>query len=312
MSAPVENAPHASLGQPVRHALKFLGILVVLGWCYIAIPKEVANGIMNTNLGSEGFFSLIKSLVLPVLCGLIWCFLVTGVRVAAQWERGIVMFLGKYRTTRGPGLIYVIPVIEYVQFVDTRMLVANIPKQKVITKDNVPAEIDSAIFYMVVSPELAVLSVQNYRFAIMQYAQAALRDVVGALSLDELLAEREQIQTRIRENVESHVKDWGVHVDTIRLQDIELPEMLKQMMSRQASAEREKRATLTKAEGDRLASENLALAAAQMQASPGAMQLRTLQTLDGLGAGNSNTVILFPLEITETLLRVVENRTKTE
>ena len=311
MSASNENTTHASLGQPVRYALKFFGIIVAFVWFYLSLPKDITIAVMNTDVGATEIFSIVKSLVLPVLFGIIWCFLVSGVRVAAQWERGIVMFLGKYRTTRGPGLVYVIPVIEYIQFVDTRMLVANIPKQKVITKDNVPAEIDSAIFYMVVNPELAVLSVQNYRFAIMQYAQAALRDVVGALSLDELLAEREQIQTRIRENVESHVKEWGIHIDTIRLQDIELPEMLKQMMSRQASAEREKRATLTKAEGDRLASENLALAAAQMHASPGAMQLRTLQTLDGLGAGNSNTVILFPLEITETLLKAVR-QAKTE
>jgi len=302
-----QNTTHASMGQPVRHALRFLGVLAVLGWCYALLPKD-----LNFTGREAELFSLVKSLVLPILCGLVWCFLVSGVRVAAQWERGIVMFLGKYRTTRGPGLIYVIPVIEYVQFVDTRMLVANIPKQKVITKDNVPAEIDSAIFYVVVNPELAVLSVQNYRFAIMQYAQAALRDVVGSLSLDELLAERERIQAQIRENVEAHVKAWGVHVDAIRLQDIELPEMLKQMMSRQASAEREKRATLTKAEGDRLASENLALAAAKMYASPGAMQLRTLQTLDGLGAGNSNTVILFPLEITEMLLKGMKDQAKTE
>jgi len=310
-NSPRENTIHVSLGQPVRNALNFIGIIVALGWFYLSLPKDVINAVQNTNVGATELFAIVKSLVLPILGGIVWCFLVSGVRVAAQWERGIVMFLGKYRATRGPGLVYVIPVIEYIQFVDTRMLVANIPKQKVITKDNVPAEIDSAIFYVVVNPELAVLSVQNYRFAIMQYAQAALRDVVGALSLDELLAEREQIQTRIRENVETHVKEWGIHIDTIRLQDIELPETLKQMMSRQASAEREKRATLTKAEGDRLASENLALAASKMYTSPGAMQLRTLQTLDGLGAGNSNTVILFPLEITEMLLKAAQ-QAKTE
>ena len=304
MSGTNESGPHASMGKPVRAALKFIGILIVVLWCYAIIPKETDFSRFSDSEAFQFFFSLVKSFFVPIIFGIVWCFLISGVRVAAQWERGIVMFLGKYRTTRGPGLIYVIPVIEYVQFVDTRTLVANIPKQKVITKDNVPAEIDSAIFYMVANPEMAVLSVQNYRFAIMQYAQAALRDVVGALSLDELLAEREQIQSRIRENVESHVKEWGIHIDTIRLQDIELPKMLKQMMSRQASAEREKRATLTKAEGDRLASENLALAAAQMHASPGAMQLRTLQTIDGLGAGNSNTVLLFPIEVGEKLKKM--------
>ena len=276
-----ENLPHASLGLPVRGALYLVGLMIAVGWFFLITGGQ----------------QVTAAVALPIFFYLVWHFLVSGIRVAAQWERGIVMFLGKYKDTRGPGIMYVIPVLEAVRFVDTRTLVANVPKQKVITRDNVPAEIDSAIFYLVANPELAVLSVQNYRFAVMQYAQAALRDVVGALSLDELLAEREQIQSRIRENVESHVKSWGIHIDAIRLQDIELPEMLKQMMSRQASAEREKRATLTKAEGDLLASENLAKAAAQMEATPGAMQLRAFQTIDGLGAGSSNTVILFPLEI---------------
>ncbi len=297
-----ENTPHTSLGMPVRAALNFIGLLIATGWAYAMLPKEIFTH------GPENPMVLIKALTLPVIFLVVWSFIVSGVRVAAQWERGIVMFLGKYRRTCGPGMVYIIPVIEFVQFVDTRTLVANIPKQKVITKDNVPAEIDSAIFYMVANPEKAVLSVQDYRFAIMQYAQAALRDVVGALSLDELLAEREQIQTRIRENVEAHVKEWGIHIDTIRLQDIELPEMLKQMMSRQASAEREKRATLTKAEGDLLASENLAKAAAQMYSSPGAMQLRAFQTIDGLGAGDSNTVILFPMEIGAMLKGLLEKK----
>ena len=278
-----ENPPHASLGMPVRGALYLVGVLITVGWILLTLSLHQGEPTLDA--------------AIPILFGIIWCFLVSGIRVAAQWERGIVMFLGKYKDTRGPGILYIIPVLEAVRFVDTRTLVSNVPKQKVITRDNVPAEIDSAIFYMVANPELAVLSVQNYRFAVMQYAQAALRDVVGALSLDELLAEREQIQARIRENVEAHVKAWGIHIDTIRLQDIELPEMLKQMMSRQASAEREKRATLTKAEGDLMASENLAKAAAQMEATPGAMQLRAFQTIDGLGAGSSNTVILFPLEI---------------
>jgi regulator of protease activity HflC (stomatin/prohibitin superfamily) len=150
---------------------------------------------------------------------------------------------------------------------------------------------------MVSDSEKAVISIQDFRFAVAQYAQAALRDVVGGLTLDELLSEREQIQVRIREHVEERVKDWGLHVDSIRLQDIELPEDLKRMMSRQASAEREKRATITKAEGDKLAAVNLLEAAKIMEKSPFTLQLRTLQTIDSLGAGPSNTVVLFPVEL---------------
>lgn len=217
-------------------------------------------------------------------------------RVAAQWEHGVVLHYGKFYGVRGPGIFYVIPVVEYVRFIDTRTLVLNIPRQKVITRDNVPAEIDGALFFRVTSAEYAVTMIQDFRFAIAQYAQAALRDVVGGLTLDELLSERERIQNQIGIVIEEHIKEWGLHVDSIRLQDIELPEDLKRMMSRQASAEREKRANITKAEGDKLAAFNLADAAATMQKSPGAMQLRTLQTIDGLGPSSSNTVVLFPVE----------------
>ena len=142
--------------------------------------------------------------------------------------------------------------------------------------------------------------------AIAQYAQATLRDVVGGLSLDELLSEREQIQQRIAQVVEQHVHNWGLHMDSIRLQDISMPEDLKRIMSRQAAAEREKRATITKAEGDKIAAVNLAAAAAIMERTPGAMKLRTLQTIDGLGAGPSNTVVMFPVELTETMRKLAE------
>jgi len=262
-------------------------MLPVAGLVYLAIQSETVSP---------------PAAVIPgALIAAVWAVIVSGVRVAAQWERGVILRLGKFRTVKGPGVVYVVPVIEYIRFVDTRTLVVNIPHQKVITCDNVPAEIDGALFFMIEDAGKAIVSIQDYLFAIAQYAQAALRDVIGALSLDELLSERERIQQRIGENVEAHVKCWGIHVDSIRLQDIELPEDLKRVMSRQASAEREKRATITKSEGDRLAAENLAAAAKIMQTSLGAMQLRSLQTIDGLGASPSNTVILFPVELVQLL-----------
>jgi regulator of protease activity HflC (stomatin/prohibitin superfamily) len=234
-----------------------------------------------------------------VVAAIVWGLLSSGIRVAAQWERGVILRLGKFQLVRGPGLMYVIPVIEYVRFIDTRTLVYNIPHQKVITRDNVPAQIDGALFFMVTDPEKAVTRIQDFHFAMSQYSQAAMRDVVGGMTLDEVLSEREKIQNKIGEHVEERVRDWGLHVDSIRLQDIELPEDLKRVMSRQASAEREKRATITKAEGDKLAADNLSQAAAIMAINPMAMQLRTLQTIDSLGASPSNTVILFPAELTQ-------------
>ena len=230
--------------------------------------------------------------------------------MAAEWERGVVLRLGKFQTVKGPGLLYIIPIIESVFFLDTRVLVINIPRQKVITKDNVPAEIDAALFFMIEDSEKAVITIQDFKFAVAQYAQAALRDIIGGLTLDELLSEREQIQIRIKEHVEERVKEWGLRVDSLRLQDIELPEDLKRMMSRQASAEREKRATITKAEGDKLAATNLAEAAKIMSDSPITLQLRTLQTIDGLGSSPSNTVILFPAQIGELLKHLTSKSTK--
>jgi len=151
------------------------------------------------------------------------------------------------------------------------------------------------------NPGFAITKVQDYRFATSQYAQSALRDVVGSSSLDELLAEREKIQEQIASIVGEKVRDWGLRVDSIQLQDFDLPEDLKKVMSRQASAEREKRATITKAEGDRLAAINLAEAAKLMAQNPIALELRTLQTIDGLAGSPSNTVMLYPMQLGNAL-----------
>lgn len=276
---------HLSLGRGVRGAIFAIPTLVLFALLWFG--------------GSP--LQRPTRLVAGAVLALGWNVMVSGVRVAAEWERGVILRLGKLQDLRGPGILYVIPILESVQFIDTRTLVINIPRQKVITRDNVPAEIDSALFFQVSDAEKAVASIQDFRFGVAQYAQAALRDVVGGLTLDELLSEREQIQTQIGAIVEAQVQVWGMHIDSIRLQDVELPEDLKRMMSRQASAEREKRATITKAEGDRLAAESLAQAAAIMEANPIALELRTLQSLDGLGASPSNTVILFPVELSQAI-----------
>ena len=224
--------------------------------------------------------------------------LAVSIKVANQWERGIVLRLGEFQSIRGPGLFFVIPVVDRVRVVDTRVLAQDIPRQEAITRDNVPVAINGALFFRVENVELAVMKIQDFTYAISLLAMTALRDVVGGMTLDELLSERERIGKKVQENVEAESKQWGLDVTGIRLQDIDMPEDLKKIMSRQASAEREKRATITKAEGDKLAADNLAAAAMTMAASPGAMQLRTLQTIDGLGPTASNTVILaVPIDI---------------
>lgn len=282
-------ATQPSLDRGLRAAV-FLGT-----WFFAVVIGVVIGGLIGSGPGASA------GLVIGIMFGAVlaaWASQV--IRVAAQWERAVLLRLGKFKEVKGPGVMFVFPVLDNVRIVDTRLLTMSIPHQQVITRDNVPVTIDGALFFEVRDAEKACISVQDYRSAIMQYAQASLRDVAGQMSLDELLSERDKIQAQIANVVESRSTAWGIHVEAIRLLDINMPEDLKRMMSRQASAEREKRATITKAEGDREAALNLAAAAHTMAASPGAMQLRTLQSLDGLGSSPSNTVVLaVPVEVLE-------------
>jgi regulator of protease activity HflC (stomatin/prohibitin superfamily) len=195
-----------------------------------------------------------------------------------------------------------VPLIDQVRLIDTRVQTIQIARQQVITKDNVPVSVDAVLFFRVESASDAVIKVQDFRFAISQYARTSLRDVIGQMTLDQLLAEREQIEAAIARHVERDTHTWGLEVAGIRMEDIDMPEDLKKMMSRQASAEREKRANITKAEGDKEAAVNLSAAARTMSESHGAMHLRTLQTIDGLGPSASNTVVLaLPIELMEVV-----------
>ncbi len=246
------------------------------------------------------------------ILGLLWLFMTiyisSAIRLAAQWEKAVVFRLGKFSGMKGPGLFTIVPLIDQLKMVDTRVLTANFPQQQVITRDNVPVTIDGVLFFRVDNAAEAIITVQDYRYMITQYAQTSLRDVVGQMTLDQLLTEREEIAKLIEQHVEKDTKGWGLEVTGVRIQDIDMPEELKKMMSRQASAEREKRATITKAEGDRDAAVNLALAAKTMAESPGAMQLRTLQTIDGLGPTASNTVVLaVPVEVLETFVALKQS-----
>lgn len=230
-----------------------------------------------------------------------------SIRIVQQYENSLVFTLGRFTRVLGPGLNFIIPLVEWSRSIDMRVLTRDIPKQQVITKDNVPVTINGVIYFKIVNAADAILKVQDYNYAISQFAQAALRDVVGGMTFDDLLAERQKISEEIEQIVKRESAAWGLEVVTIKIQDVDVPEDLKKMMSRQASAEREKRATITKAEGDKLAAVNLAEAARIMHESPGAMQLRTLQSVDGLGPTASNTVVLaVPIEIMELVRNLAE------
>lgn len=242
------------------------------------------------------------ALLLNIVGGIIILLLLASLRVLKQYENGVVLTLGKFTGVRQAGLRLVFPIIQTMERVDMRLRTIDIPRQQMMTEDNVPVTVNGVIYVKVNDAPVAVLKIQDYEYAIAQYAETALRDVIGGMKLDSVLSERETIGDKIREIVTKETKGWGLIVEQIKLQDVEVPDDLKRIMSRQAAAEREKRANIIKSEGDYAAAANLAKAAEIMRKTDGAMQLRTLQTIDGLGPTASNTVVIaVPIELTDAL-----------
>ncbi|MFA4826717.1 MAG: SPFH domain-containing protein [Candidatus Shapirobacteria bacterium] len=216
-----------------------------------------------------------------------------------QYERGIVLTLGTYSYTLQPGLKLVIPIVQRVIKVDIRINTVDIPQQEVITRDNVPVGINGVVYYQVIKPEDAILKVKDFSYAITQYAQTALRDVIGGVELDSLLTERQKLSDEIKTIVDQETTDWGVDVTAIKIQDIEVPADMKRVMAKQAEAERERRATIIRADGELTASENLNKAMKGLSES-GAISLRTLQTIEATMANPSNTIVFaLPIEVLE-------------
>lgn len=223
--------------------------------------------------------------------------ILSGIKIIDQYERGVVLTLGSYSGTLNPGLNIVIPIIQRLIRVDLRITTADIPQQEVITKDNVPVGINAVVYFQVEKPEDAVLKIKDYTYAVTQYSQTALRDVIGGVELDTLLTEREQIAEQIKSLVDKETAGWGINVTAIKMQDIELPADMKRVMAKQAEAERERRATIIRAEGELKASENLKKAMENLGSS-GAISLRTLQTIESTTANPANTVIFaLPTEV---------------
>lgn len=222
--------------------------------------------------------------------------LLASIKIINQYERGIVLTLGSYSRTLSPGLNFVIPIIERIIKVDIRITTEDIPQQEVITKDNVPVGINAVVYFQVERAEDAVLKIQNYSYAVSQYAQAALRDVIGGVELDTLLTERQQIAGQIKTIVDEETNAWGINVTAIKIQDIELPADMKRAMAKQAEAERGRRAVIITAAGELTASVNLKKAAENLAA--GGISIRTLQTIESTTANPANTVIFaVPTEV---------------
>ncbi len=231
--------------------------------------------------------------------------LFAGLRKLFQYERGIVFTLGKFSNIRKPGLTYVLPFIQSMRKVDMRIKTAEIPRQEVITKDNIPMLVNAVVYYKVIDPESAIIKIEDYMFAIRQYTQAALRDVIGNNDMDFFLQEREKIAGSIKEIVDSETSEWGLDVESIKIQEVELPAEMKRAMAKQAEAERNRREVIISSQGELSASENLRKAAENLSKSKGALHLRTLQTIRDIAADPSEKIVLFlPSDLGETISKI--------
>jgi regulator of protease activity HflC (stomatin/prohibitin superfamily) len=243
-----------------------------------------------------------------ILFGIILFFILTGLRVVDQYERGVVLTFGKYSHTKMPGLRWLFTIAQRMIKVDLRITTTDIPQQEVITKDNVPAGINAVVYFQVESAEYAILNIKDYTLAVSQYAQAALRDVIGGIELDSLLSEREKIAEEIKKIVDEATNSWGIKVTDIKIQDIELPADMKRVMAKQAESERERRAVIIRAEGEFSASERLAQAAQILSSVPGGISMRTLQTIEKINPDPSKTVIFaLPVEVFEGMKAIAQN-----
>ncbi len=231
--------------------------------------------------------------------------LVISIKQVNEYERGIKFTFGKYTNTKTPGWKIIIPIFQSMSKVDMRIKAVDVPFQEAITKDNISARINAVIYYKVTDAAKAILQVENFFFATSQLAQTTMRNVVGELELDELLANREAAAKKIKELVDESTDPWGITVESVKLKDVILPDDMQRVIAKQAEAERERRAVVIKSGGEVEAAKNLATAAEMLSKQAGALHLRTLNTLNDLSSDQSNTVIFaLPLEVLRAFERM--------
>ena len=251
-----------------------------------------------------------------IIIGIILFILLISIRQVSEYERGIKFRFGKFKKIMKPGWNIVLPVIESYKKVDIRTKAVDVPEQDAITKDNVSIRINAVIYYKVFDASKAILAVERYQYAVGQLAQTTMRNAVGAVSLDELLSERDKISTEICKVIDEATDPWGIKVENVELKDVKLPEEMQRVIAKVAEAEREKEAVITKSRGEKEAADNLASAATVLSSSPGALHLRTLSTLNDLSSDQSNTIIFaIPIEVLRAfdgsdMTKVVDKITK--
>ncbi len=240
-----------------------------------------------------------------IILAVILVILISGIKVVKQYERGVIFFLGKCTGTRGPGLIYVIPVFEKMTRIMMRTVTMEIPSQKIITKDNVSIDIAAVAYYHIVDPIKAVVAIENVYNAVNQISQTTVRNVVGQFQLDQLLSQTSEINTQIKNVIDAHTEPWGAEVTAVEIKDITLPENMQRAMAKEAEAERERRAKIVAAQGEFQAAQKLGEAADVMAQHPVALQLRTLQTMAEISV-EKNSTIIFPAQFMTTVAEAVK------
>lgn len=244
---------------------------------------------------------------LGTLLGIALVVIFISIRQVNQYQRGVKFMLGKYTKTVEPGWRLVLPVIQSMTKVDIRIKAVDVPFQEAITKDNVSAKVNAVIYYKVSDVAKATLEVENFWYAVSQLAQTTMRNVIGQMELDELLANREAAAEKIKIIVDQATDNWGIKVESVELKDIQLPEDMQRVIAKQAEAERERRAVIIKSGGEVIAAENLAKAAGMLSSAPGALHLRTLNSINDISSDQSNTVIFaIPLEVLRAFERIGE------
>jgi regulator of protease activity HflC (stomatin/prohibitin superfamily) len=246
----------------------------------------------------------------PILIALAAIFL-SGLRIAQEYQRAIVFRLGRFQAVKGPGLYWLIPLIETQQKVDIRTQTVDLEQQETITKDSVTIKVNAVLWYMIVNPENSIVKVANYNLAVYQFAVSALRNIIGQHSLDEVLREREKINGTLQKIVDQTTEPWGVKIQMVEMKDVEIPEGMQRAMAREAEAIREKRARIVKAEAELESSIKLTQGAKEMENSPIALELRRMQMLSEIGIdNNTTTIVLLPSDITNAAKSFTEMVTK--
>ena len=238
----------------------------------------------------------VVAILIAILAFFFILVLMSSVRIAREYERGVIFRLGRLIATKGPGLFLLIPLVDRMVKVDQRIVTMSVPQQEVITRDNVPAKVNAVVYFRVMEPQKAIVEVEDFIVATSQIAQTTLRSTLGQSDLDHLLAERDKINQRLQQIIDEQTAPWGIKVVTVEIKDVEIPQTMQRAMARQAEAERERRAKIIAAEGEFQASEKLALAANVIAAEPVALQLRYLQTLVEVASEHNSTTI-FPVPI---------------